>query len=1686
MGHNLEQLGTASLDTFGGLITAANPTDLPEGASPRCWDVDFIIGSVFTRAGLKSVYTYTQVLTISQVVVYGNVATFTYAGAFTPTINEGFFLSGFIGAAYFLNGLLITVVSVNAALNTFTVNLQGTTATYSGQNGTATSVTGSFTGPNAPNVAASVGTGNLWQNPNNVLGDTSYASVTSGTTNATPQTPTTAASIGVPGATTSWDVPANLLSVSTPANLTLSAAQVQDPVVAYGGPLSVPTTANITGIQVTFKAKSSVFGTSSLNVQLFNPSTNTTYGTPENVPLGTSFSPCSPGSPNYQWGTTLTAADVNNGNLGVQLSGLVSSGTATISAYDLVITVSYGLSGSAAELQTTSYTFSVPATTGITGFLAAFQAYSSSNTTIILQMLKNGIAVGNPKPQVLTTSPTVYTLGDANDLWDTTWLYSDVNNTQFGVEITATGNGVTFINDLDLLVYITPALVNFNYIKSYVQNNGQTYTLALDASGILWQENVTSSPDILAVALTGILPGSFAQSSTMDNREHIMFSDLSIGTERPRVYNGATFRPLSQTGPGAPPTFTAVSSSAEPPLEVTSYSVSGTVVTFTFNAVSSAPTIGALYTLNGTNNVNLDGRTVSVLGTPAPTTTQFSSAAGSAVGSASGLSASASPTNVFGVASITQNSTTTPPPAGQPAAGPFSGNAALFNGQEQLWGAGPGLTGPGTVYTNYYSGANAPENYGIQNSAQNNYPIYVYIDGAYFANGTQLVATHTTGIPPSETALVPFFTVTATTSGNARHGGPNNNFGPGNMGTFQLTLATVTTVTPIPSIGAGDSVTISGASPSQWNATWTVVNALDSGAYNITSSQAMGGGVVQFQYSSSSAFGEQNVTVGQTISLSGLVNNLSFNTVGVVSATPSGSLFQISGFSGSIQAQGTPTPENGQGVTFGQVFLIDPGSITIGTNTNPIYGNTTVGGQVAVVGGAQIPIGVGVRQGAVYFITDNQYETQPSAPFEFTTPSGTEQIQVTNIPIGPPNTIARALIFTEAGQNSVPGANFYVIEEPVNIPVGDATVTIPSTIINDNVTTQIALAFTDAVLLNSREVDVQGDDLFNLIELGSSGWAVPYADRMFYGLQLNKINNWTSGGGLTFDGGYLPNGTSNIQPLGWSTVNSVDQTLVTSAVTGQSLYIKNTNVTTQTVGMIFQTAYQDAYNVAIIQPNTAYSVRVAARAPSGITGGTLTIDLTNNLPGTGFGQTFGTFTVPLTSMSTVDQVFIGSLLNSEFTSSVPSTLVIRVYLANAAPGADCEIDRIEVFPTQTPFLKSQVYGSYPGQPEAIDASSTGGIIDTASENAQPCMGAFVMRDLLFILKTNSMYSTQDNPNSEPGGWGLHEVSNKVGAVGINSYDVGEEWALMACRAGIFGFNGGQPTKISQEMWNLWEQINWNAGNTIVLRNDIVNKRMYCAIPLPTGVNPATGIPANKYTNVWLPNAPYNPTPTTPNVMLMLNYQGLATFEEMISSPEVHTTMFGTLAAVDMKRKWTIWNIATPAMQFIIQPDAESAPLYICNGIGTSKIYELGDQQYSDDGVAINSLYTTYGFVNAAKAATLPIFGFHAKRYTVLQTTIYGGQDTPGSFINPTNAMIRILPNTLTPRYPYTVPVGIPLVNPAEDDYFRPINVRGNRAFVEISTNSVGSWFNISKLLLTGKADAWSTLNPTGGGNSGIV
>ena len=561
---------------------------MPEGSSPRNWDCDFQIGSVVTRSGLSSVYSY--------------------AGQF---------------------------VGPNVAQ-------------------TATDVTSPSTIP--------------WSNPNGILGSVSYASVPSTQSRSLDEVPTGATN-GSGSFFFRWTNPSYVTSVGSNAAvvaLTLqSGSNTKSVPMLISGGFSVPTGVTLVGMSASVTANNTganVGGTLSLkfNNALLNTALEVT------APLTSSAASYGWGSPTDLW--SLNVADLtsllNDPTCTAQLTAVAPLGSGdigfTVNAFSL--TVYYTVTGDSDALQATTYSFSVAPTSGVAGITTTFKAYSSAATTLTIQLLKAGVPVGSPKVQALTTVPTVYTLGNATDLWSTSWLYSDINSNEFGYQFTASGTGVTNVQDAQITVYITPGLTNFNYIKSYIQNgsptptttNNQTYTLALDADGLMWQENVSSLPNELSLVLSGIIPGSFANSATMDDREHILFSDLSIGTDRPRVYNGVRFDPLSQTGPGAPPVFKSSEGTGSGVLTITAYTYPSTdVITFTIDTATT-PVVGSLYTINGVVSY-LNGNTYSVLGSPAPDTTHFSININHADdGGASGLTGTATPAYSYTITSITR------------------------------------------------------------------------------------------------------------------------------------------------------------------------------------------------------------------------------------------------------------------------------------------------------------------------------------------------------------------------------------------------------------------------------------------------------------------------------------------------------------------------------------------------------------------------------------------------------------------------------------------------------------------------------------------------------------------------------------------------------------------------------------------------------------------------------------------------------------------------------------------------------------------------------------------------------------------------------------------------------------------------------------------------------------------------
>lgn len=1585
--HGSSQGTPAPLSTFGGLVTLASPDSLPEGASPRCYDNDFLVGQTKTRDGLTSVYTYSGAAVGPSP---GMAAVDTATGGIAwvdPTyvlLNDAQYAT----CALLSSSSVVSAVSTGTSTGggvawanpgnvdstssfaTVTLSAGGGSYTPSVSTGNAGAVASYGNSPHANSFVLSgfssvaVSSATLYVTLSGLMtlsGGTSVGQVVIDYSTNSGVTWTTARTWTAAFSSTTVIIPvtaiSNLNTIQVRVTVYAQASNVGDTatvgatvtntyatVPGAGGlnsqtlnaavsGLTIPTGATIRGLGISFQGEySGAAPTFSINL---NVGTETDPFT-----LTTTPATYTAGGTSDLWGygawtqATLSA-------LAAQFTA-VSPSSSVVSVNSLRFTVYYSISALGSDaLDVTHFGFSVPSTSTPQGFGIIVKGNATAAATLSVQMLKGGTPVGIAQSIPLSTAGvTSLSFGGGNNLFGSTWNYADLNGTGFGVrlKVQSTSTSTASLGYVTLAAYLLSTETDFNFITTFTSQDGTVRNLSLDDEGNFWIENVSTNPGLLTPGMQNITPHSHAIGVQGEFAEYLAFNDGITGSDIPRQYTPSWIDRITQVGPGASPAF--------------------------------APT--------------------------------------------------ASTSNTFAITSITQ-----------PAAKSDPSNPGHFS--VLLWSNGPGSTTAGNVVTVYYApsyGTPGYEDTALVTAFNSGNPVYVYIVGAPFANGTYAVTSVGNALPPGVDHWRFYFTIQVPTS--------NYQNTVAAAGTYKQTLATMTTTVAVPGLDVGSQVTLTGTSVAGYNNVWTISQTLNSGEMAITET-AVTAGVATYTYSLASGIAP---VAGQLVTVTGTTNaNGTLNVVNATIASATGGSSGSFTIGASVISAGTVL-EQGQATTAGTIFAFDPGLATLGTMTSPIYGAAT-GGSLTFAGPSGQFIGVGTRQGTVFFITRNGYYTAPGPPVTFTCPSNTTAISATLIPIGPPNVIARGIAFTEAGQNGVPGANFFTIPTPVQYIVQNVKYTATSLIINDNTTTSATFFFTDSILLSAQAIDIYGYNLFNQIEIGSPGWIASYATRNFYGLCQNKIQNFIN---LSFDGGYLPN--SVLQPLGW-TVPDVYGGLQVSPVFGNSYYIQNTTAGELAIGgMISQTAYQDAYQQPILNANTTYSVRITARNPSGLTGGNLVVTLT------GDGATFGMFTLPFASMSSAMAIYTGTLLTAPFLT-IPGSLTLNLSATAMAAGADVEIDRLEIFPTDIPILGTTVYGSYAALPEQVDAVTGQGKF--TSENQQPVMGAVVMFDTLYGLKgdgTNaSMYSWQASPNLEPAQWEEPEVSQRAGACGTLAFDFGEQWLVEACRNGIYMYDGGQPGKIMQEIYQVWDAINWDAATSIWVRVDVTKRRLMVGIPLPTP-------------NFWLPEAPVNSTPLTPNVILMLDFKGLDNAQEIKNSPQMHTTMFGTLNSIDMRRKWSIWQIPSP-YGAIVQTATDRA-FYICNGRANSKVYMLDPDATTDDGVAIDSLYTTYGFVNADKAQQMPMLGAFRKRWGYMTINVSGV-----GLLN-----VRFLPNQLvgpgdptTGYYPWTVPGGFNLQPICLNDREASANFAATRTFVELR----GPDFTISALTLHGKRDVYNAL-----------
>jgi hypothetical protein len=168
------------------------------------------------------------------------------------------------------------------------------------------------------------------------------------------------------------------------------------------------------------------------------------------------------------------------------------------------------------------------------------------------------------------------------------------------------------------------------------------------------------------------------------------------------------------------------------------------------------------------------------------------------------------------------------------------------------------------------------------------------------------------------------------------------------------------------------------------------------------------------------------------------------------------------------------------------------------------------GAAPTAVDGAAGSIPAGVHKVSVFFVTRSGYFTK-LAPFGTWTAGGSKKVNLTNIPVGPPNIVQRIVCFSTAG-----GADFfYMTGTTVGVLANGVCV------INDNTTTTLTVDFTDTILAAGLKVTY----LQNILpQLEEHAGVVAYATRLFWWGGRNLVPNFIN---LPFDGGFAGTPTSS-------------------------------------------------------------------------------------------------------------------------------------------------------------------------------------------------------------------------------------------------------------------------------------------------------------------------------------------------------------------------------------------------------------------------------------------------------------------------------------------------------------------------------------------------------------------------------
>lgn len=1122
------------------------------------------------------------------------------------------------------------------------------------------------------------------------------------------------------------------------------------------------------------------------------------------------------------------------------------------------------------------------------------------------------------------------------------------------------------------------------YGKSYVTPTGDVKNLYLDSAGRLWVEDVTNDPNVLNL-LVQSTPGSYCRSITKFGREYIAISDGLHGTEAPLQYDGTNLDRVTQCGPGAPPSVVSV---ALPPAQM---ATPGNTLTRSNNQVLCATsTPHGLQVGYQAQISNVPDSNATTINQDNPSSTQrcpdgkWSLVRGQW---RSNFNPGTSPLSSLQITGFGFSI-----PSGAVILGVVVGLAIVSQGSDAstvnevaLWNGGAQL-GAGKFPATGFTTTNTQQFYGSAADSWGAVLTPAIVNGSSFGFAISCTSVGTRLFLTLPYTIQVYYTLSG--SGTVAFISSiviDNESFPG--------LALVTTDTPhglIPGIDVSivgvEPAVVSNIAEAQWSAgtttiTTTASHNLQPGAVIQNSGVTTATGGTSFSFDGT--FTIQKVPSPNQVSYT--QTPITANDPDVINSTANTGNIQISWpipdntpTPTYFQVDSCPTPTKFYvAVTYadgrwtsGSVGFIWEGIFYVTMIVSPTeftYFQPGPNGSTSAVG-TVTPFGQaapGLHLCQVLWLTRNGAIPAPSPPLTVIL-NGGQYVSVSNIPIGPPNVIARILAFTGA-QPDVPGVlpPFYYIPVPAQL---EGQIVSTSTVINDNVTTSALLDFSDNTLFAAIGISIPGNNLANQIVLDGALGFRTYLSRLLTIGQRNVIQNLLN---LGFEGGYNIEARNALNyPLGW-TVESASLTgVLVDDHFGMAWQVSIGNVSGQ-AGFISQPAYLDAYGAPIIVGNQTYSVRFWAHTngDATIAGAVVTFELFSASP------SFSSTASVAIGNSTDGQWFEANF-SSILPDSVPLDLAFQFWVEGISASGEgtVTIDDIQVIFAETPYLDQNSYASYVNNAEGMDAQEGAwGAQDTAK-----LIDMGIVRGTLYLLTqtpTGKLHATNGSTVTGPSGWDVEPIQGNCGALSAFSLTTsqaddasesgGDDWMAWASDVGAMIFGGGKAEKISQEIQPNWNdptrqntavQINMGAALTAWGLNDPVSRLLMFGLPIGTA--------------------------TAPNQIYVLNYEHLGSAEAIAGSPPFHPSFAGKLIATDNSRKWTHWlRPMNGAARMYRGPGRLTNCFFGGNGqtlgaaSGYGNTYTLNPSNFTDDDFGlIQPYYMTYFFLDPQQAQALGLKG----------------------------------------------------------------------------------------------------------------